>query len=140
MQCPVCATATLQDQERESGLITLRCPSCRGQWLTSAHYWAWHDQHPEQRAESSFDATGVSAATGDSRAKLCPECGRLLIRYKVGQELPFALDRCGGCGGVWFDADEWELLKARNLHHHMHCIFSYQLRWNSHHFVILGHQ
>ena len=57
-------------------------------------------------------------------AKFCPECRRYLGRYRVGHELGFSLDRCEHCGGVWFDGNEWESLKSRNLHDDVHFIFS----------------
>ena len=58
------------------------------------------------------------------KAKLCPECGAILVPYKVGHELPFSLDRCGHCGGIWFEKNEWEALCAWNLHDDLHFIFS----------------
>ena len=33
-------------------------------------------------------------------------------------------DQCGNCGGVWFDKDEWEALKARDLHDDIYLIFT----------------
>ena len=64
------------------------------------------------------------------KAKLCPECGRFLTRAKVGHGVGFHLDRCGACGGTWFDANEWEVLRARNLHDDVHFIFS--AAWQAH--------
>jgi Zn-finger nucleic acid-binding protein len=64
------------------------------------------------------------------RIKTCPECNHFLIRYRVGHGLDFSIDRCGACGGLWFDQNEWEILKLRNLHDDVHLIFSaaWQLR------------
>ena len=59
-----------------------------------------------------------------TEAKLCPECGRLLSRGKVGHGVDFHLDRCATCGGIWFDKNEWEILESRNLHDDVHFIFS----------------
>jgi Zn-finger nucleic acid-binding protein len=47
----------------------------------------------------------------------------------VGRNVPFTLDNCGECGGVWLDKDEWATLKTRNLHDDLHAIFTEQ--WQS---------
>jgi Zn-finger nucleic acid-binding protein len=58
------------------------------------------------------------------KAKLCPDCGRILIKYKVGHGIDFFLDHCNGCNGIWLDKNEWEVLKSRNLHDELHRIFT----------------
>jgi Zn-finger nucleic acid-binding protein len=55
---------------------------------------------------------------------LCPTCGTILIRFKVSHEIDFSLDRCGKCGGIWFDSKEWEILKSHGWHDDIHRIFS----------------
>lgn len=40
---------------------------------------------------------------------LCPDCGRIVRRFKIWPNLEFYLDRCGGCNGIWFDQHEWEV-------------------------------
>jgi Zn-finger nucleic acid-binding protein len=57
-------------------------------------------------------------------AKLCPECGRFLIRHKVGHGVDFCIDRCTACGGIWLDANEWQQLRRRGLHDDLHFVFS----------------
>ena len=47
-----------------------------------------------------------------------------MLRYRVGRGLSFYLDHCGSCNGVWFDRNEWEALKQRNLHDEVHLVFS----------------
>jgi Zn-finger nucleic acid-binding protein len=47
-----------------------------------------------------------------------------LLRYRVGQGLPFHLDRSPATGGVWLDKGEWEALKSRGLHTTLHLIFT----------------
>jgi Zn-finger nucleic acid-binding protein len=49
------------------------------------------------------------------RPRLCPRCGRFLTRHKISLDLPFTLDRCGVCAGVWFDAGEWAAVESRGL-------------------------
>jgi Zn-finger nucleic acid-binding protein len=83
----------------------------------------WRDgQHGAARAMP--DVIEHSSEETDSRARLCPECGRLLRRAKVGRGIDFHLDRCGHCGGVWFDPNEWETLRRHGLHDDVHFVFS----------------
>ena len=55
---------------------------------------------------------------------LCPECRKLLARFRVGHGLSFFIDHCAGCGGIWLDANEWEALKRTHLEDRIHRIFS----------------
>ena len=57
-------------------------------------------------------------------ARLCPRDGRILIKYDVGHEIPFKIDRCGNCAGVWLDENEWEILKKCNLHDELNRVFT----------------
>ena len=124
MQCPVCKTAELVSHELESGLVSRQCPVCGGQWLPSYQYWKWREQHAQSLPETTpGQGPGLTIVESD-RPKLCPECGHILLPYRVGHDLDFSLDHCGNCGGTWFDRNEWELLKSRNLHDDVHFIFS----------------
>jgi Zn-finger nucleic acid-binding protein len=58
------------------------------------------------------------------QAGLCPWCGYLLIKYRVGHDINFTLDQCGNCNSFWFDKHEWEVLKSRNLHNQVHKVFT----------------
>jgi Zn-finger nucleic acid-binding protein len=55
---------------------------------------------------------------------ICAECGKLLSRYRVGHGVNFCIDRCAGCGGIWFDDNEWELLQQNHLEDRVHLVFS----------------
>jgi Zn-finger nucleic acid-binding protein len=70
------------------------------------------------------NGSSASSLNDSKRAKLCPQCGRLLARARVGHGLPFYLDRCASCGGFWFDAGEWDALLAVGLHTEAHHVFS----------------
>ena len=59
----------------------------------------------------------------NTSAKICPESGTIMLRYKVGKGFDFAIDR-SSTGGVWFDAGEWEALRERNFHDEVHLIFT----------------
>ena len=124
MQCPVCKNKTLTHQEVESGLSSKGCGQCNGRWIASFQYWKWRDASGKSLQEKPADEGGDLLVNDSTNAKLCPECGHLLRRFPVGHGIEFGLDRCGNCGGTWFDANEWEVLKQRNLHDDVHKIFS----------------
>lgn len=124
MNCPHCHTTALAAHELEPGLAAQQCPECRGAWVGAADYWAWLRAHgPDQPARPAGEGAPPPAADSD-RAMQCPNCGHILLRYKVGQDVSFLLDHCTHCGGIWFDANEWEILKSRNLHDDVHVMFS----------------
>lgn len=125
MQCPVCKTAEMAARELEAELVSKQCPSCGGNWLPSYQYWKWREQHGPTLPELPPEAGLHITVTESDRPKLCPECGHILLPYRIGHALAFALDRCGHCGGIWFDQNEWEILKSRNLHDEIHRIFSH---------------
>ncbi|MGD2181151.1 zf-TFIIB domain-containing protein [Lusitaniella coriacea] len=122
MKCPTCKRPVLQKVTLEESLLANRCDKCEGNWIASEQYWSWLDAHsetlPEKEPEVSFEIND------SQKAKLCPQCNRILIKYKVGRGTNFHLDHCSSCNGVWFDKNEWETLKARNLHDEIHCIFT----------------
>lgn len=131
MNCPVCGMATLMAVEDDDQLRSLRCTSCKGQWIPASRYWEWIERHGQNLPERAADEDDEPLAVQETqRIKTCPECRHFLIRYRVGHGLNFAIERCSACGGLWFDANEWDLLKQRNLHDDVHYIFSasWQLR------------
>jgi Zn-finger nucleic acid-binding protein len=124
MNCPRCKSTTLVPEDLEPGLAGLKCRQCGGRWIEGSRYLGWVAAQGQQLAEKP-PAEGVELPVTESdKAKLCPECGRFLTRAKVGHAVGFHLERCANCGGIWTDANEWEVLKSRNLHDNLHFIFS----------------
>ena len=124
MKCPACDSSTLKPSRIENGPAARVCAGCEGQWISSKDYWSWMEQLDVDAPAIYSD---VDYQTEDSRgAKLCPDCGRILIKFKVGHGLEFRLDHCNACNGVWLDKHEWDVLKSRNLHGDIHSIFSTQ--------------
>ena len=124
MKCPVCKTVELSLSTLESNLTSRHCDHCGGNWIPSFEYWKWREAHKENLPEQDAAPHAPNPSTGVLIAKLCPECSRILIKFRVGRGVNFSLDQCGNCGGIWFDKDEWEALKARNLHDDVHTIFT----------------
>ncbi len=124
MKCPVCRQVNLNKAELDAGLFAMECERCRGKWIQSYFYWKWREKLGMSFEEIPAEYVTEMEIRDNPNAKLCPECGHFLVRYPVGHQTGFELDRCGHCGGVWFDMNEWEALKARNLHDDVHKIFS----------------
>ncbi len=124
MQCPVCKVHSLEQHLLEENFTALACRQCAGYWIAGAPYWNWLENGAPDLPEKSPEQGLALAVTESGDAKLCPTCGRLLIRYKVGHGTTFHVERCGQCAGMWFHANAWEILRSRNLHRHIHLVSS----------------
>jgi Zn-finger nucleic acid-binding protein len=122
MQCPVCKKHTLNAVELAPGLSGVRCSECSGTWIPRSKYDEWRAKQPGDLPETN--APAQAGVTGPHKAKICPQCGHLLLPYRVGHGLSFSIDYCGSCGGVWLDGSEWDAVKARNLHDNLHDMVS----------------
>ncbi len=123
MKCPVCADRELRAVTLEDDLPGHRCEECAGLWLPSSDYLGWLSRRGALLPEKPAADTDLPTLE-TQRLKLCPECGRMLMRYRVLPNVEFFLDHCGGCNGVWLDKDEWEVLVARNLHDKVNRFFT----------------
>jgi len=122
--CPVCKEDTLSYCELEANLQCSQCSKCGGVWISAWQYEQWLQLHGENLPERPPEE-GVSLVSGEMPgAKFCPECKFILMKYKVGHKVGISLNRCGHCGGIWFDKNEWEILRSRNLHDDVHLVFS----------------
>lgn len=122
MNCPVCKTSTLAAIALQPGLTGNQCPRCQGIWIASGQYFAWLKQHGPNLPEKPSDAP--LPVEGAQQARLCPECGHLLRRYRILPDSTFSLDHCHQCNGMWFDRDEWATLETRNLHDDLNLVFT----------------
>lgn len=128
LTCPLCEDQPLNPTPMEAGLKAHQCVQCRGRWVHGPDYLDWLASRPAQAAAdagTSGDVDVVSDGGTDSDAgKLCLYCVRFMRRLRVGHGTPFHLDRCASCGGFWFDAGEWESLKAQGMHREAHLVFT----------------
>lgn len=122
MQCPVDQT-TLRRTELDAGLPGYDCSRCSGHWLRFGDYLTWRERQRAEVAESPLDPESVVPAESSGGPRRCPDCGFLLITYRLGHGVSFALDRCGNCNGVWMDGSEWKALRERGLHDDLHRAF-----------------
>lgn len=123
MKCPVCQRESFGKHRLEANLPALKCTGCKGIWIPAAGYWAWLESQGEHRAKAARAPAPIPMEVA-GQAKLCPDCGHFLRRYKVWPDVPFYLDRCGHCTGVWFDQGEWRAIRSRDLHRQVHLFFS----------------
>src|SRR6266436_6124317 len=124
MHSPIYPDTTMQMREIEPGLEVYECPRSGGFWIPLQAYLAWKQRQPAAVDAPAGD--GASAVQDDSRqrALICPESGRLLLRYRVGHGLQFHIDRSPATGGVWLDKGEWEALKSKGLQGALNLIFT----------------
>jgi Zn-finger nucleic acid-binding protein len=124
MNCPICQSVTLAPSALLNGLVAQRCPQCQGNWLNSYELWGWMERQPKAETATTHPPEFLPQTEAKPGAKLCPECGHFLSKYRVGIGSGFALDRCGNCGGVWLDGKEWEILQQHGLQTQFGRIFS----------------
>jgi Zn-finger nucleic acid-binding protein len=119
MRCPVCPSGVLEPLILESGLSAHHCPRCDGVFLISSDYRSWVAVQTAATPERDDPEAGL---LGQERiqSKCCPRCRDMMLRYRIGLRIPFTLDHCGRCNGVWLDGGEWASLKRRNLHDDVH--------------------
>ncbi|MDA3873807.1 MAG: zf-TFIIB domain-containing protein [Kiritimatiellae bacterium] len=123
MKCPACSTHLHSRHELHTGLSAVVCTECGGQWISNKNYRRWLSERSETLPEKPFVEIKFDALDTHS-AKVCPECGKILLKYKVGHGLDFYVDHCSTCGGIWLDKNEWKALEAKHLHDEIHRIFS----------------
>jgi Zn-finger nucleic acid-binding protein len=129
VECTVCEQSNLIKDQLEERLPCLRCQTCGGSWLEASAYADWRKASlPDGVVADSASAINLRSAESPG-LKFCPQCCHILIKYKVGHETNFSIDRCGYCAGVWLDKNEWELLKAHELHDQLYEVFSQE--WQS---------
>lgn len=128
MQSPENLHVQLEPKEIEPGLNAYVCPESGGVWIPLQSYFAWREHQTEKPVLEKQSYALMPADDSKRRALICPESGKMLLRYKVGHGLNFHVDRSPATGGVWLDKGEWEALKSKNLHTQLHLIFtaSYQ--------------
>lgn len=123
MNCPVCKTTELTPGKLEAKLPAFNCANCRGKWIQGAAYWKWLEEHGENLPEREVPTDDLPLS--ETLEPLdCPECQWRMVKYRVGHGTGFSLDHCHSCKGLWFDRNEWEVLKKRNLHDDINSILT----------------
>ena len=125
-KCPVCKNVVLELSIFENTLPIMVCNSCGGSWLRANEYALWlKSQKPGSFDETKTQETSTRFPIVESnKASICPDCGHLLRKYKIGAKVDFHLDRCNNCNGVWLDKNEWETLRVADMHDEINQFFT----------------
>ncbi len=107
----------------DQGLEAFHCPDSGGHYIPAACYMQWLEKQPARLPHLSETATEIEETNDASAARLCPESGTLMSRFKVGHGFTFSVDR-SITGGIWLDGGEWEALRQRNFHDEIHLVFT----------------
>lgn len=124
MNCPNCSKSPLAPQALDGALQAKSCSTCGGQWIDSTQYFRWLSSRPKARMGEHVVSEAKFDVIDGEHARLCPECSRIMMRFRVGSGVEFYIDRCTDCGGLWLDNNEWKALEARKLHDDLHFVFS----------------
>jgi Zn-finger nucleic acid-binding protein len=123
MLCPVCKNAVLYDKELELGLKGHTCNQCSGNWVRFHDYMLWKEESSKS-SDLSVENQDYNLAYDNRKANFCPDCGRILIKYKVSGAIPFYVDHCAYCNGLWLDKCEWEAIVGHNLQYQVNVFFT----------------
>src|SRR5262249_27471107 len=107
MNSPLHPETAMQLKEIEPGLSAYECPISGGLWIPLQSYLRWREQGPGVPDLPTGGTIPVVQDDSNRPALICPESGRLLLRYRVGHGLNFHIDRSPATGGVWLDKGEW---------------------------------
>lgn len=129
MRCPKEETELTAGQ-MIPGLPAQDCPDCGGAWIAATDYKGWQaertnpDAVPAPKVLPSSLETDFQPAPLDGRAGLCPECGYYLVRARINlSKVPFYVERCRSCEGIWCDRGEWPILEQLGIDTHIGSIF-----------------
>ena len=125
MKSPLGTHPTLKPVTLEEGLKAFQCPETNGLWIPAENYWQWQRKFPTATDHGTHESHAASVNEFDDIAKLCPETGTIMTRFKVGHGMDFRIDR-SICGGIWLDPGEWQALISGNLHHELNLVFTTQ--------------
>ncbi|MCU0566356.1 MAG: zf-TFIIB domain-containing protein [Oculatellaceae cyanobacterium Prado106] len=117
MRCPKDRKTELPASLLSDSLQVHCCPDCKGTWIPAQAYETWQEQQPPvslSHLPQTLDVDFVHSPY-DTKGALCPECNHYLARAKVGLKMPFYVERCPNCGGIWCDHGEWEALEQMGL-------------------------
>lgn len=96
----------------EPDLVAAGCGQCEGVLLPLLNYRYWLAKQSKE-VSTNFE---IDQVEDTQRALICPKCTRLMFKYRIDLDQSNRIDVCAGCGEVWLDKGEWELLKALGLY------------------------
>ena len=120
--CLKCKNSSLLPTKLSSGLTARGCKKCDGVLVDLVAYRAW----AEQQGIDTIAPTGsVSTQVEDSpQAMLCPNCVRIMTKFRLSADADNRLDFCNHCDVAWLDSGEWNQLQEMGLRSHLGSVFS----------------
>lgn len=124
MRSPVANHKQMKRISLAENLPAYQCPESEGVFLPVESYFRWLGRQSDRLPHLPVSNDDIEEAVEDSEsAKICPETGLIMQRFKVGHGFSFYLDRSPS-GSIWLDRGEWEALKQRQFHDELHLIFT----------------
>jgi len=105
------------------GLQAFQCADSGGHYIPAVCYMSWLEKQEARLPQLPESSSPHETVLEPSGARICPESGTLMTRYKVGHGFSFTIDR-SITGGIWLDGGEWESLRERNFHDEINLVFT----------------
>ena len=122
MQCPSCKKSALVPTKLADGLPSFMCQSCEGHLIEVLSYRFWSDRGSAAARDS---VNLVASEPMDSKhALVCPQCQKVMTKYRMSDAVSNRIDLCGNCGRFWIDRGEWALVRSLNLDTNLTKIFN----------------
>ncbi len=124
MKSPIAPHTPLTRKELLPQLFVYECGISDGIYIPAHSYWSWLQKQPERLPQLPHSSESYIPSAEPTDAKLCPESGLMMQRYRVGNDFSFTIDR-SPTGGIWLDQGEWNALQERQFHDELHLIFTH---------------
>ena len=127
MKCLVCQDMELKEHEITPGLRVYNCHVCVGIGLILKiilNGLIGAAIALQIILKEKITVRKYLKVNDSTNPKLCPNCQKILRVYKVANDLTFRLEHCHFCNGIWFDKNEWEVLREKRLHDRVEKIFT----------------
>ena len=123
MHCPSCKDHILKPVKLEKNLPARQCGHCEGVLLDLLYYRSWAEQQPSSSDENPTHVP-LEKLTDTSEAMTCPQCEKLMVKYRISATQSNKIDVCSHCDDAWLDGGEWALLNALAMEKELTHIFT----------------
>lgn len=125
MNCQVCKKGQFEFKEIHNNLKAKECNSCNGIWISYSNYNKYLELNPPMIEDINFANLEPCSNDNDSLdAKICYDCGAILVKTMVGFDINFYVDRCPSCHGIWLDNGEWDKLSKNHIENLINFFFT----------------
>lgn len=107
MHCPIDQT----ELEVQQGIKV--CPKCHGQFFLAGEFESFLNtakapaaSELKQELKSIVTERPVASGYNKTEGKVCPHCGKLLVKENYDYDSNVFIDHCPSCNAIWIDKDE----------------------------------